>query len=79
MTDIKHEVDESELPPAYELLSTLKPICLHGIIHTCSRLILVEPSTQASRKRPQLWMESKQHEMLESKCSRKSPNAGTVC
>jgi hypothetical protein len=26
-----------------------------------------------------VWVESKQHEMLESKCSRKSPNAGTVC
>ncbi len=24
-------------------------------------------------------MESKQREMLESKCSRKSPNAGTLC
>jgi hypothetical protein len=79
MTDIKHELDESELLPAYELSSTLKPICLHGIIHACSRLILVEPSTQASRKRPQVWVESKQREMLESKCSRKSPKAGTVC
>jgi hypothetical protein len=79
MKDIKHEFDESELPPTYELLSTLKPICLQGIIHACSRLILVEPSTQASRKRPQVWVESKQCEMLERKRPCKSPDAITVC
>ncbi|AZE47282.1 hypothetical protein C4K04_1592 [Pseudomonas chlororaphis] len=79
MTDIKHEVDEGEQPYAYELLSTLKPICLHGIIHACSRLILVEPSTQASRKRPQVWLETKLSEMLERERARKSPNAISGC
>ncbi|MNE72950.1 hypothetical protein D3C81_1569020 [compost metagenome] len=79
MTDIKHEVDESEQPSTYELLSTLKPICLHGVVHACSRLILVEPSTQASRKRPQVWVKPKQCEMFERKRPRKSPYAITVC
>jgi hypothetical protein len=78
MTDIKHEVDERKLPSTYELLSTLKSIFTQWLIHGDSRLILVYPAAQASRKWSQVWMHTKQHEMLESKRPRKSPDAITV-